>query len=147
MSSGSMKDVITGKNCDRSLHCHKTMVECLERLLFYEFLSMTGKDDALVGIAEESKNIFQELIRSSRKERLAEVVANADLKVLIESYESLKADVRRGSLWKTAQFLMSYVDCVWIDLSLIRSVKENNCLLYLHCQFLMPDLVTITPDI
>ena len=71
MSSGSIKDVITGKNCDRSLHCHKTMVECLERLLFNEFLSMTGKDDALVGIPEESKNIFQELIRSPTKERLA----------------------------------------------------------------------------
>ena len=107
---------------------------------------MTGKDDALVGIAEESKNIFQELIRSPTKERLAEVVANADLKALIESYESFKADVRRGSLGKTAQFLMSYmyVDCVWIDLSLIRSVKENDCPLYLHCLFLMPDLVTIT---
>ena len=34
MSSGSMKGVMTGKNYDRSLHCHKTMVEGLERLLF-----------------------------------------------------------------------------------------------------------------
>ena len=58
----------------------------LRKAPFYEFLSMTGKDDALVGIAEESKNIFQELIRSPTKERLAEVVANADLKALIESY-------------------------------------------------------------
>ena len=140
MSSGSMKGVMTGKNYDRSLHCHKTMVECLERLLFDEFLSMAGKDDALSGIPEESKNIFQELIRSPTKERLAEVVANADLKALIESYESFKADVRNGSLGKTAQFWMSYVDCVWIALSLIRSVKENNFPLYLHCLFLMPDL-------
>ena len=55
----------------------------LRKAPFYEFLSMNGKDDALVGIAEESKNIFQELIRSPTKERLAEVVANADLKALI----------------------------------------------------------------
>ena len=48
----------------------------LRKAPFYEFLSMTGKDDALVGIAEESKNILQELIRSPPKERLAEVVAN-----------------------------------------------------------------------
>ena len=34
MSCGSMKDVITGKNCDRSLHCHKTMVECLVKAPF-----------------------------------------------------------------------------------------------------------------
>ena len=62
-------------------------------------------------------------------------MANEDLKALKESCESFKADIRR------------YVDCVWIDLSLIRSVKENDCPLYLHCLFLMPDLVTITPDI
>ena len=52
-------------------------------------------------------------------------MANADLKALIESYESLKSDVRKGSLGKTAQFLVSYVDCVRTDLSLIRSVKKK----------------------
>ena len=37
MSSGCMIDVMIGKNYDGSLHCHKTMVECLERLPYDEF--------------------------------------------------------------------------------------------------------------
>ena len=98
------------------------------------FLPMTEKDAALLGIAELRANSI------TNKGEVAEVVASADLKALIESYESFKADVRRVSLGKTAQCWMSCVDCVWIALSLIRSVKENNFPSYLHCLFLMPDL-------
>ena len=69
MSSGSMKDVMTGKNYDRSLHCHKTMLECLERLLFDAFLSGKQANDVLSGIPNESKEVLYELTESPTKER------------------------------------------------------------------------------
>ena len=66
-------------------------------------------------------------------------MANADLIMLIGSYESLEADVRKGYLGKTGQCWLSYIDCVWIALSLIRSVKDNNFTPHLQCLFFMPD--------
>ena len=140
MSSGSMKGVMTGKNYDRSLHCHKTMLECLERLLLEEFLSVAGKDSLLSDIPETSKRKFEALVQSQTSATLAEVLGDAHLTTLLVSYESFKSDVRKGSLGKTAQFWLSYMDCVWNALSLIRSVKENNFALYLHCLFVLPDL-------
>lgn len=140
MTSGSMKGVMTGKNYERSLHCHKTMLECLERLLVEEFLSVNGKNSLLSDIPETSRRTFENLIQSQTGETLSRVMDDVHVVSMVVAYESFKSEVRKGSLGKTAQLWLSYMDCVWIALSLIRSVKENNFSLYLHCLFVMPDL-------
>ena len=38
ISCGSIKGMMSGKNYGRSVHCHKILLECLERLLFEQFL-------------------------------------------------------------------------------------------------------------
>ena len=38
ISCGSIKGVMSGKNYGRSVHCHKILLECIERLLFEQFM-------------------------------------------------------------------------------------------------------------
>ena len=41
---GSLSGVMLGKNYDRALYCHTTLVECLERLLLAEYVKTQGAE-------------------------------------------------------------------------------------------------------
>ena len=41
---GSLKGVTSGENYGRFIHCHKIVLEALERLLFEKFISSRNED-------------------------------------------------------------------------------------------------------
>ena len=58
----------------------------------------------------------------------------------MKKYTRFKKSVRDGVLRKTAQFRMSYMDHIWLVLSLIRVVKTNDFNFYAECLHLMADI-------
>jgi hypothetical protein len=46
IGSGSVTGVMTGKHYSRAMHCHKILLEALERLLFEEFCFSLGRRKA-----------------------------------------------------------------------------------------------------
>ena len=70
ISSGSLQGVLSGKHYDRAMHCHKILVECLERLLLSQYLVSIGEDEVLTSLPEESKKILQDVQNSASKDSL-----------------------------------------------------------------------------
>lgn len=68
--------------------------------------------------------------------------ATADEGLITEvlSYIEFRDAAKRGVLGKTAQFWLSYMDHIWLVLSLLEAVKRNDFYLYAHCLMLMADL-------
>ena len=58
----------------------------------------------------------------------------------IQSHLQYRVDVSEGSLGKTAQLWISYMNHICLDLSLIQAVKYNDFLTYAHCLYIMGDL-------
>ncbi len=61
-------------------------------------------------------------------------MSDEEIKQMMDGYEKFKEEMRGGKHGKTAQLWMSYVDHVWLVLSLIKAVKSNNY--ELHCYWL-----------
>ena len=45
IGSGSLQGVISGKHYERAMHCHKTLLEALERLLLEQFMSGRNEEN------------------------------------------------------------------------------------------------------
>lgn len=140
IGTGSIKGVLTGKHYDRAMHCHKIVLESLERLLFGQFLFQKGMDDIFEGLPESSKLKIQDLVHSPSEQILEQVMNDTALVAYIQEYCRYRDKVREGEQGKTAQFWISYMDHVWLVLSLIRAVKTNDFLLYTDCLHQMSDL-------
>ena len=56
------------------------------------------------------------------------------------NYEHFRDDIRQGKHGKTPQFWMSYMDHIWLVLSLLYAVKVNDFELYAQCLLAMPDV-------
>ena len=139
IGSGFLHGVLSGKRCDRALHCHKIMVECLERLLLSQYLKSTGEEELLASLPEESKKIMADLLTSPTTDSLAIAQADPTIQAYLDGFQVFRNSVRTGHLGKTGQLWMSYIDHVWLVLSLIHAVKHN-FLLYSHCLHLMANL-------
>lgn len=140
IASGSLQGVLTGKHYDRSLHCHKTVLECLERLLLSQYLTSIGEKEVFSQLPEGSKGILDELLKAPSKEAFDATRNDAPLQKYIEGYQQFRESVQAGHLGKTAQLWTSYMDHIWLVLSLIHAVKHNDFLLYAQCLHLMADL-------
>ena len=124
-ASGSINQVINGSHYNRAMRVHQHMADAIERLLLDRFFTDTPFDlsqlPELVSLAEEPS--FN---------RMVEVMNSTSCSEFMENYSSFQNDVRGGRHGKTAQFWISYYDCVWVLLHFVESIKENDLQLYLQ---------------
>ncbi len=139
MSSGSLNGVMSGKHYERAIHCHRVMIECLERLLYKQFLMSKGKE-SISDLPEPCKKMLNDLVQSTSRETLEACSDNDALNLHMKEYQEYRKEVKDGKLGKTAKFWLSYIDHVWLVLNLLESVKTNNFQLYRQCLHLMCDL-------
>ena len=139
ISPGFLSGVPSGKSYARAIHCHKVMVESLERLLLEQFTEKT--EVCFVDIPQASKDLLNGLVKSPSKENETFVLADLHIVSYIERYLKFCETCRTGVLGKTAIFWMSYMDHVWLTLNLLQAVKTNDFFAYSHCLCLMPDLL------
>jgi hypothetical protein len=45
---------MTGKHYNRAMHCHKILLEALERLLFEEFCFSLGDERPMMGLRDDT---------------------------------------------------------------------------------------------
>ena len=65
---------------------------------------------------------------------------DAGLDAFIARYSKFRSEVAAGSLGKTAQLWIAYMDHIWLVLDLAQAVKTNNFPLYTHSLHKMADL-------
>jgi len=140
ITSGSLKGVTSGTNYSRSLRCHKVLVESLERLLLGQFLEMKEEETPFQQLPQSSKDCIRALIDGPSKETEDAVLRDEHVSAYIDEFMQFRDSVRTGKLGKTAVFWMTYIDHVWLLLSLLQAVKTNNYDVYTECISQMPDL-------
>ena len=138
--SGSIEGVLSGKHYDRAMNCHKVMLECLERLLLSQYLASHNEADVFASLTEQSKKVLYDITHTPSEETMNTALADEELKRYIEGFMQYRDDSKTGNLGTTAQLWVSYMDHVWLVLTLTHAVKHNDFLLYAHCLHLMSDL-------
>lgn len=128
----SLEEVMSGKHYERSLHCHKVMLECLERLLLEQFMLKKGDANWFTSLPIESLQKLDDLAQAGSAVNLSSVLEDDNVCGLINSYLEFRDGVRNGDLGKTAAFWMSYMDHISLVLSLLEAVLDNNFFLYAH---------------
>ena len=137
ITSGCLKGVLSGKHYSRTILCHKTLAEALERLLFQQFVEREEKDNPLLC---QPIDVFAEILKDMKTDRYGKLHNNTKLQGYISRYRLFREKVASGLFGKTAQFWISYIDNVWLILCYMRAVKVNDLPLYAHCLYEMSDL-------
>lgn len=140
ITSGSLKGVTSGTNYSRSLHCHKVLVESLERLILAQFLEMSEQEFLFQTVPQSSMDCIRALIHGPSRDTEAAVLQDPRVCSYINNYMQFRDAIRAGKLGKTAILWISYVDHVWLLLSLMQAVKTNDFDVYIECISQMPDL-------
>ena len=70
VGSGSVHGVITGKHYERAMHCHKNMLEALERLLIEQFCLNLGVENIFDSLTLEAKEKLEGLIQSPSEQNM-----------------------------------------------------------------------------
>ena len=140
IASGSLQGVISGKNYDRAMHCHKTMLECMERLLLEQYMAHQDEQELFSSIPADSKKKLNDLLQSLTETKLDTALDDDAFNNYIQGYLQYKVEASEGSHGKTAQLWASYMSHIWLVLSLVQAVKHNDFLAYAHCLHLMADI-------
>ncbi|KAL8594141.1 hypothetical protein ACOMHN_047881 [Nucella lapillus] len=140
ITSGSVNGVISGKSYDRSMHCHKVILECLERLILRKYLQMTGTEDAFPHLPDDSSALLASATGTSTQSAVKRLLEDKGMSEFLLAFEQFREDVRQGKHGKTARVWLSYMDHIWLVLSLLQAVKTNNFELYAQTQLSMADL-------
>jgi hypothetical protein len=122
------------------MHCHKILLEALERLLFEEFCFSLGEERPMMGLPDDSFELLKTLVDEPDNTSFDSALNNKNISYYIDAYAKFRHDARTGHLGKTAQLWVSYIDHIWLVLQLTKAVKTNNFLLYARCILLMCDL-------
>ena len=70
IASGSLQGVIYRKHYDRAMHCHKTMLECLERLLLEQYMAHQDEQELFSSIPAYSMKKLDDLLQSLTETKL-----------------------------------------------------------------------------
>ena len=140
IGSGSVHGVLSGKHYERAMHCHKILLESLERILLDKFLEQENEDAIFASLPEGTRDKINTLIYSQTKYTMDDLMSDEGFITYMRKYTEFKKSVRDGVIGKTAQVWMSYMDHIWLVLSLIRAVKTNDLNLYAECLHLMADI-------
>ena len=122
VTSGCLRNVLSGKAYAKALFCLKTVCEALERLLLEVFLE--EKD---INISPDS---LLEIIKTCNRQNLTLVLQDESIIAIIQEYLDFQDKVRKGHLGKTAVFWLSVMDHQRLVLMLIYAVKTSNRKLY-----------------
>ena len=125
VTSGCLKHVLSGKAFAKALFCLNSTVEALERLLLEVYCE---QDDMQI-----QHSALLTMIKCCTKESLDQVLADQSTGEMLKSYLQFQDDVRKGSLGKTAQFWLSFMDNAKVAFMLIHAVKINNRKLFSKC--------------
>ena len=124
---------MSGKNYSRAINCHKVLAESLERLLFDRYLETRSSKS----LPDDLLQAIDHIINERSLENLDAAMQNKALANFLEEYSLFHG----GSLGKTAQFWLSYMNHVWLVLPLMYAVKINDYYLYGACLGKMVDLL------
>ena len=122
-ASGSLDKVMSGKHFNRALRVHKVMLEALERLLLEKFEQSLPQTEIL---SQEASELLLNLSKKPTHDTLQKMKENDACCSFFARYKQFKQSVRDGKLGKTAQFWLSYMDLVWLILTLIKATKMND---------------------
>ena len=140
IGSGSVQGVMSGRHYERAMHCHKIMIECLERLLPEQYLKHCGDEKIFDSLSADSQHKLAVLAMSLDEDTLARAMEDESIGEYVRSYMAIRNEVRSGLLGRTAQLWTSYMDHIHLILFLVESVKRNNFELYAHTLELMANL-------
>ena len=134
ITTGSVAGVTDGKNWDRAINTHKSMLEALERLLYDKYLETHEP------LSREGTALLEKL--TLNESTLTDVLSSDDVGLShhMAEYHAFKEAVRNGELGETGQFWMEYIDCVWLVLSMNKAIKMNDYEGYKAALNNMPDL-------
>lgn len=140
IGTGSIQGVLTGRHYEKAMHCHKVVLESLERLLIQSFLVKEETETFFDGLTEASNAKLKQLTEIPSRDVLSQCLNDLDIVACVNKFLTYKQMVREGHLGKTARFCLSYMDHIWLVLSLTRAVKTNDILLYADCLHRMTDI-------
>jgi hypothetical protein len=109
IGTGSIQGVLKGKHYERAMHCHKSLLESLERLVLEQFLAKCGEDKVFDSLPESSKSQVQNLIQTPSKEMLDQLCSDDAVSSYLKDYLQYRESISDGKLGKTAQFWMAYM--------------------------------------
>ena len=136
MSVGSTNVVMSSKTYSRAINCHKVMAESLERLLLDRYLETRSSK----GLPDDLLQAIDHIINKRSSENLDAAMQNKALANFLEEQFLFRQQVHGGSLGKTAEFWLTYMNHVLLVFSLLYAVKINDYYLYGTCLSKMVDL-------
>ena len=104
--SGSVHGVLRGKHYERVMHCHKILLESLERVLLDRFLEKE-EDVTFASLPEGTRDKINTLIYSQTKYTMDNLMSDKGLITymsMMRKYTEFKESARDGVLGKIAQF-------------------------------------------
>ena len=127
LAKGSLRSFHSGKNYKRCKRMHELLAAAMQCLHFKSFLS--------------SKENSEEICETLRLE-LDNLHASGDITMysfpkeiedVIEQYEAFCKQTMQGSLGKTAQYWMQYIDMIHLYHNFSRSIRSGDLDLYTSC--------------
>ena len=105
VSEGSVNGVLSGKHYNRSIFCHKTMYEAMQRLRFETFFNqlVEEKQERIIMFATEMMNCFPE-------KRFHDCVGNEMMEEICDDYETYVAESSSKS--RTFAFWSMYIKAI-----------------------------------
>ena len=115
-TSGSLQSIISGSHYNRAWEVHSVFSEALERLLLKPFL---GEKKPYISAALTRYCCTSDL-------KLLDKEFFKDNPTVIQQYEVFRKEVENGSLGKTAQFWMIYLNLMRMQMLALTSIQEND---------------------
>lgn len=98
------------------------------QLLFRQF-----QDSQRAELSKEGQRILNDILETCSPDAIKAAIKNDAMREYLDKFLVYLEECRVGSLGKTAQFWLSYMDHVRILLALIHAVKHNDFELYAYC--------------
>jgi hypothetical protein len=70
---------MTGKHYSRTMHCHKILLEALEKLLFEEFCFSLGEERPMMGLPDDSFELLEILVDEPDNASFESALNNEDI--------------------------------------------------------------------
>ena len=133
VTSGCLKNVLSGKAYAKALFCLETVSEAMERLLMERF------------IEEESVKIddpaaILNLVNLCCRHNTDAAVKDLSVLNIFQKCSEFEEKIRQGHLGKTATFWFSFIEHTRLVSMMLYAVKTNNLKLFHKCNGDMADL-------
>lgn len=122
-TSGSLQGVLAGSHYNRAWNVHNIFAESLERIFLKRFLHETK-----VKIPDKLSEISIEPEYEKIDAGLFKLTKN-----FFNKYDTFREAARNGSLGKTAQFWLIYMDLMRYQIMAHTATQENNHHMLMYC--------------